>query len=201
MSRGKIRVSVWAALLWAFLYDLSDPAVLAALLLPAAVHELGHVAALRLMGLRIDSLRLELKGFCIGYSGYTGAMGHALAALCGPVAGLWYAWAASWLGNRLGSSWLCLSAGVSLLLSLFNLLPAMPLDGGRILDCLARALLGERRGALLTEGAGLLVGGALLAAGLWLMFEGWGAALAVAALWMLLYQENERGLVNGGELL
>lgn len=201
MNKSKLKISAGAILLAALIYYMGDTSTIAAVLLPAAVHELGHVAALRLMGLRINGFRIELRGFCIEYAGYTGAMGHALAAACGPVAGLWYAWVASWLGNRLDSSWLCLSAGVSLLLSGFNLLPALPLDGGRVLAHLSRAVLGNRRGAWLTEAVGLAIGAVMLSAGVWQMLHGQGIALALAAVWLLLYQENERGIVKGREIL
>ena len=201
MRRDRLKVSAGAVLLAALIYYIGDASAIAAVLLPAAVHELGHVAALRLMGLRINGFRIELKGFCIDYAGYTGAMGHALAAFCGPMVGLWYAWAASWLGNRLDSSWLCLSAGVSLLLSAFNLLPALPLDGGRVLAHLSRAVLGDRRGAWLTEAVSLAVGAVMLSSGVWQMLHGQGIALALAAVWLLIYQENERGIVKNREVL
>ena len=201
MRGKKLSVSAGAVLLAALVYYLYDLETVAAVLVPAATHELGHLAALNLLGLRVNGFRAELKGFCIDYSGYTGAMGHALAAAAGPMAGLWYAWAASMAGNRLDSDWLCLSAGVSLLLSLFNLLPALPLDGGRILEHLAGAFLGDKQGALLTETVGAVVGAVLLAAGVLLMMHGRGIALALAAIWMLLYQDNRRGLVKGKEML
>ena len=201
MRGKKLSVSAGAVLLAALVYYLYDLETVAAVLVPAAVHELGHLAALHLLGLHVNGFRAELKGFCIDYSGYTGAMGHALAAAAGPMAGLWYAWGASVAGNKLDSSWLCLSAGVSLLLSLFNLLPALPLDGGRIMEHLAVAFLGDRRGALLTETVGAAVGAVLLAFGVILMLHGGGIAPALAAIWVLLYQDNQRGLVKEKEML
>ena len=183
----------------AMLLYLGSLGEIAAVLLPVLVHELGHAAALALLGLRIRQVRFELRGFCIEYYGDCSAVGHAFAAFAGPLAGLVWAIAASARGN--GADWLTLSAGVSVLLSLFNLLPALPLDGGRILLALSCALWGERRGARLTEGASLLTGALLLGAGVWLLLRGRGAALLTAAVWLLLFQEDGRGLVKRREMI
>lgn len=201
MKRERFQVSAGAALLAAGIYYIGDPSVIAAVLLPVLVHELGHLIVLRLLGLRVCGFRMELKGFCIDYRGYTGAAGHALAAAAGPAAGLVYAWAASTAGSRLNHDWLCLSAGASLILSVFNLLPALPLDGGRILAQLSCAVLGQPRGTRLTERCGFAVGALLLAGGIWMMLAGRGAALCLAATWLLLYQEGGQGIVKSGEIL
>ena len=142
-----------------------------------------------------------MKGCCIDYSGYTGAMGHVLAAAAGPLAGISYAVMAATLSARLELPWLSLSAGISLLLSLFNLLPALPLDGGRIFSALACALLGEQTGAAVTDALGLALGVLLLSAGILAMLHGHGIALALAAIWLLLYQESALGLVKKREMI
>lgn len=201
MNRKNCYFSTGALLLAAAAYYLCDGAVLIAILVPVAVHELGHAAALQMLGFRIRGFRAELKGFCMDYYGYSGALGHAVAAAAGPAAGLIYAGAASWAGSTYGSDWLCLSAGISLLLSAFNMLPALPLDGGRIFAELSRAFLGDKRGELLSDAVGLVTAAALLAAGIWMMMDGKGLALAAAATWVLLYQDNAAGIVKKREIL
>lgn len=89
----------------------------------------------------------------------------------------------------------------ALLLSAFNCLPALPLDGGRITANLAIAFLGNRRGGRFAELTSLMTGAALLGAGFWLMYLGRGAALTVAAIWLLMYQESGQGIVKSRELL
>ena len=199
--RERIRIGFSAALPAALFLLLCRAGEIAAVLLPAICHELGHVLALWLLGLHIRSFRMELRGFCIEYYGNCSAVGHMLAAAAGPFAGFAWALGASTLGQRFGHDWLSLSAGVSLLLSMFNLLPALPLDGGRIVLALSCALLGERRGERVTEAISLFIGAALLGAGVWLVLRQRGVAVLAAAIWLLLYQENWRGLVKRGEMI
>ena len=199
--RERFRICLGAALPAALLLLIGSAEELSAILLPALFHELGHLLALWLLGLHVRQIRVELRGFCIEYYGGCSAVGHALAAAAGPLAGLAWGFAASALGERMRVDWLSLSAGVSILLSLFNLLPALPLDGGRIVLALSCAALGEKRGERVTEGLSLFVGAALLACGFWLMLRRRGLAVLAAAIWLLLYQENGRGLVKRWEMI
>lgn len=186
MIRKGFGISAPAAVAAALVYYLAPVDKFMAVLLPVLIHELGHVLALRLLGLRISCFRIELKGLCIEYRGYTGAIGHVLAAAAGPALGLLYALAASLLAERPQSHWLELTAGISLLLSAFNLLPAFPLDGGMILYHLLAALWGEATAARVADGVSLAVGTLLLGLGAYIMFLGYGLALELAAVWLLL---------------
>ena len=201
MSKSRLHISAGAVLAAALLYFFLDTATLWAIALPAAAHELGHVIALHLMGLRIRGFRAEMKGLCINYSGFCGTAGHIFAAAAGPLAGLLYAFAASWWAKLFDNDTAALSAGISLLLSLFNLLPVLPLDGGRIFSRIACMSLGYGRGERLTKNLGLALSGAALAAGLLLMWQGMGAGLALAAIWLLLAQPEEEGIVKRKEIL
>lgn len=201
MRMGKFEPEAAALLLTAALLYILPPESISALLLPMAAHELGHLAMIALLGLRVRSLRLEPKGLCLEYVGEPGTMGHILVAVAGPAAGFLYAWAASRLSGYTGQSWLSLTAGLSLLLSCYNLLPALPLDGGRVLLHLSCALLGEGPGRRLTELSGLTLGFGLMGLGVWLLMRGRGAALLLAAVWLLLSQENARGLVKKREIV
>ncbi len=181
MSRSRIRVSEGAAFLAAALVFLLRREELAALLPALLAHELGHLAAILALRLRVSEFRAELGGFTIEYAGETGPAGRALIAAAGPLAGLLYALAVS----RLGGELFCLSAGLSLLLSLFNLLPALPLDGGRICAALAELLPDPGRGERLCRALGAGTGLALLFLGLRLLLRGRGAALALSGAWLL----------------
>ena len=199
--RERLAIGFGALLSAGLFCYLGSPGEIGAIALAVFFHELGHILALRLLGLRIRRVRLEMRGFCIEYYGEAGALSHALAALSGPFAGLGWAVGAALLGKRLDADWLSLSSGVSLLLSVFNLLPALPLDGGRIMLTLSCALAGEQKGERVTEALSLFIGASLLAFGIWLMIGGPGIGVLCAAIWLLLYQENGRGLVNQTEMI
>lgn len=186
MRREKVSVSAGAALLLSALYLLLGWDMLLIIALPAAAHELGHVLALRAQGAKIRRIRAEMTGLCMTYTGDLSPAGQWCAAFAGPAAGALYALAASFLGGRLGSTVLEKSAGVSIIFTAFNLLPAMPLDGGRMLISLLQAFPSKAEAAL--EITGLASGIALLLGGLYMVCRGWGMALEIAGIWLLLSQ-------------
>ena len=64
MAKRRLSISPAAALLGALLYCTASFSELAAILAPAIVHELGHIVALRLYGLRIRRITADLRGLC-----------------------------------------------------------------------------------------------------------------------------------------
>ena len=182
MTRGeRLLLSFAAVLLWVYGRSLRRPLELPALLLPAAVHELCHVISLLLGGCRVRSIRPEAMGLCIRYQAPASEGVQLASALAGPFGGLVYA-LALW---RAEAPWLRLSAEWSLLLSLYNLLPILPLDGGRAFLHLARLRWGEERAQAWSRGLGLLFLIPLLGGGLFCLCRGLGSAPLIAGLWLL----------------
>jgi Zn-dependent protease/CBS domain-containing protein len=158
-------------------------------------HELGHAIVARRLGVKVDGITLWIFGGVARLKGDAATPGTEVKiAIAGPLVSLALAilfgaatFALDASGGPVliegGIAWL---AGTNATLLLFNLIPAFPLDGGRLL----RAWLWQRSGdkyratsgaarlgricAFLMIGLGLLslfTNGAI--SGLWLIFLGW----------------------------
>lgn len=106
------------------------------------VHELGHVAELRRQGVPASApLFIPFLGAVIGMKQLPDdAWKEARVALAGPIVGSLGA-AALWIvGESTGSDLLIALAFVGFFLNLFNLIPVVPLDGGRAAAALHPAL-------------------------------------------------------------
>ncbi|MFZ6744011.1 site-2 protease family protein [Undibacterium sp. JH2W] len=115
-----------------------------------ALHEAGHWLAMKLAGFR------DVQVFFIpGMGGVTSGekhearpLTHMLVYLAGPMPGLILSLASfaliAWQPDLLNTTWgpyLSMAALASLLVNGFNLLPVLPLDGGRIIELLIVARL------------------------------------------------------------
>lgn len=188
----RVRLSPGFLLLAAVLAVLDGEGVLLWAALAAAVHELGHYAAVRLQGGAVKELRLTVSGgemaldrrYPLTYAG------ELLAILAGPGASLLLAMGALRLGNGREEGWLL--AGLSLCLGWFNLLPVWPLDGGRALLLILAGFLPHDTAAAGVRLCSLALGTGLLAGGISLLARGGGATLAIMGCWLLLCQLRER---------
>ena len=172
MHRVKWDISAGAVLLFALMYFFDGSGIVSAALPAVLVHELGHVLFLRLRGKRLTRVRVALSGLVLDYAGSLYGLDALLCCGAGPLFGLVYAAAASAAQSR----FFRLSGTVSLLLSLFNLLPVLPLDGGRIVAALAGVGSARRLSRILAA--------ALLAAGAVLMAWCGAYSLLLAGAWL-----------------
>ena len=164
------------------------------------MHEFGHALAAKREGVEIEGITLWLFGGVAKFKGmFPSAGAEFRIAIAGPLVSLvlgalfvLVAWkaalpevadaVAAWLGY------------INLTLLVFNLLPALPLDGGRVLRSALWAIKGDLAWAthiasLIGRGFGYLfiIGGVGLViwqsaySGLWLAFIGWFLLQAAAA--------------------
>lgn len=145
----------------------------------AVIHELGHAIAIFLCGGKIDGIYLSITGAVLKQSRCLGYGQECLISLAGPAAGL----AAAWIFSGYP-----MLAGANLLLSLFNSLPILPLDGG----CAIRSLLGLLPPVASDIGQNILLLCSTAAA---MVLTAFGAALLVYT------GQNASALAVGGFLL
>lgn len=92
------------------------------------VHELCHICAVYFMGGRIDGISVGVNGICINSAPLSDGK-RLFAILCGPIGGL----LPTLLSSRFPRLAIC-----CWVLSVYNLLPFLPLDGGRALKILIK---------------------------------------------------------------
>jgi len=183
LKMGKIRVGPETALLLAASLLVLTPGEALAVLLAAALHEAGHLAAVALCGGKVDSVRAGAGGLEITYGGGSRSyLSDALCAAAGPGAGILAAAAASAAEKWLAAPGAGFFAGASLALSLFNLLPASVLDGGKILYAAAAPAFGPQNAEKIRRWADLSVCAALFAAGAYVFLRcSWNPAVLICA--------------------
>jgi Zn-dependent protease len=176
-------------------------------------HEIGHALVARRAGLRVRSITLWLLGGVAQLEDEPASPGDELrVAVVGPAVSLalavGFGLAAAALSVVGGpvlvvavAAWLALA---NVLLGLFNLLPAAPLDGGRVLRGLLWRRHGSRvRASVAATRAGVWVGAGLIGYGLLGAFTGWGIGTLWTALigWFLITaarQERDLAVLGHG---
>ena len=179
--RFSLEVRPGAVVLLSGLYFLLPLRWCARLALTVTVHELGHCAALILCGAQVCGLRMEGCGLVLRCTPTEGALRTVTAALAGPAAGAGLFCILRGLGY-------IACAELSLLFSCVNLLPVLPLDGGRALYAALSALAGERAAERTLDVLGLVLPVALMVLGLALFARGFGLAPGVFGAWLALLQ-------------
>ena len=182
------------------------------------LHELGHALQARRDGMQIDGITLWLFGGVARFSGmFPSAGAEFRIAIAGPLVSL--ALGAGFVGAAFipgipepvdgACSWL---GFINLALLVFNLLPALPLDGGRVLRAALWQWKGDLRGAtrLAARGGrvlafamiGLGIAGTAvfgLVSGLWLAVIGWFLLQASAA--ETRYVESPASMLRVGDMM
>lgn len=137
-----MRVSAGFLLLLAAVTLVSGVRMTAAVVLAAAVHELGHMAVVYMCGGRIGGVSLGAAGAELRVEGELSYLEDAAVALSGPLAGGLLAFGAGCLSELAGGEFLCELCAVSVLYTTFNLLPMGSMDGGGALYALSCQFFG-----------------------------------------------------------
>ncbi len=186
-----------------FAPDLSGAAYLLAALSTAALflgsivaHELGHSIIAQRNGIEVRGITLFALGGVASLESEPDNPGAAARiALAGPavsvaigLGALAFAWIA---GATTGASllvaafaWLGL---INLALAVFNMIPALPLDGGRVLQAALWKRNGQRHPATITAASwGRRLGWVIVAFGLWQFFTAGSGLLTALVGWFVI---------------
>lgn len=163
-------------------------------------HELGHAVQARREGMEIEGITLWLFGGVARFKGMFPSAGAELRiAVAGPLVslalGVGFVLVAAFAGLPAEADGVFAWLGyINIFLLLFNLLPALPLDGGRVLRSALWALRGDFGAATrISAGVGRGFGYAFIAGGLamtiftdavsgiWLAFIGWFLLVAAGS--------------------
>jgi Zn-dependent protease len=153
------------------------------------LHELGHALVARKLGVHVSGIELSFFGGAAKMENMPRRPNHEIAiAVAGPIVSLVLAGAGLGLGALFSSQVIGLIGWINLVIAGFNLIPALPMDGGRIL----RALLARKLGYLRATDASVVVarvftiafGVVGLAAGMYQLL------LLAPFLWMMTSQEQ-----------
>ena len=152
--------------------------LLPAALCAAAMHELGHCAAIWAVNGRITLLRLSAVGAELRLEGTLSYRQELICALAGPIVNLVMACCSACAGWEV-------FAGINLALCVLNLLPISALDGGRIVSCISAVFLGPEAGGRICSCMDCLFGVAMVLGGAVLFLGGGSITLLLVAVWLL----------------
>ena len=176
MAGLALTVSPGFILLAAALYFAGGIGALAAFLAAALAHELGHLTALFLAGASIRGIRVTACGPVIDYAGPLTRREEMGVVAAGPLAGLFFA-ALCFITDI---PFLIYTGAIALLAAMFNLLPVLPMDGGRLAQYMLESVMPERTAAVILRLTGTLCAAGVFMTGIYIR----SIAAAAAGIWM-----------------
>ncbi|WP_422933068.1 site-2 protease family protein [Sinomonas sp. P47F7] len=180
------------------------------LLLSVLVHELAHALSARAFGWPSQKIVLNLWGGHTQFEAFTASPGRSVVvALAGPAANFVLAGAAWILVNTLVLTGVAdilsnIFMWANFLIGLFNVLPGLPLDGGRIVESIVwRATGSQERGTIAAGWAGRIVVAGIVFFGLvlpWLQGQGLDISFTLVMLLVaaFLWQGASASIRNAG---
>ena len=195
---GNIHCSYPFVFMLAFLVAFDSGGDLLLLLAAATLHELGHLLAIGTQGGQVQTIRLTAGGMVIEYNGSRlSYLADTAVALAGPTASFLGALALGRLASWCWPEPLTYLAGLSLMLGLFNLMPVLPLDGGRALYALLCLVRCPQDAEQICGALGRLCSCLLLVLGGWLLIRFENPSLLLISFLLLLGEGDKNTLQSG----
>jgi Zn-dependent protease len=154
------------------------------------LHELGHALVARRLGVHVSGIELSFLGGAAKMMQMPRSANHEIAiAAAGPAVSLMLGGAGLGLGALLHAPFIAMIGWINLVIAGFNLIPALPMDGGRIL----RALLTRRMDFVRATEAAVVVARAVTVAFVvfGLVFAWYQLVLLAPFLWIMSTRERD----------
>ena len=177
------------AIVFVWMGGIAGLAVVALVFGSVLLHELGHAVVARRLGVQVSGIELNFFGGAAKMVALPRSANHEIAiAAAGPAVSLVLAGLGFGLGAVLHAPLFVLIGWINLVIAGFNLIPALPMDGGRIL----RALLTRKMDFVSATDAAVRVARvAAVGFGLFGVFTGGFQLLLLAPiLWLMGTQER-----------
>lgn len=142
----KIKISIPFLCLIALMYMLDFRSAFLPTLFAVLIHELSHIAAIKLCGGTVDEIDIRAFGIRANVPElrFMSYKKEIIIAAAGPCAGILTAMGAAATADMFNINSLDYFIGVNIVITAINLIPVYPLDGGRIVLSLALMLLPMR---------------------------------------------------------
>lgn len=137
------------------------------------MHELSHAFTAWAVGMRIEAMEIQPFGFVARLSGKISPMDEFAVAASGPLFSIITACVAAYATNYIFDKTNILNEFIrfNIILGILNLIPAMPLDGGRMLKSVLERFLPSNRALMISVWPGIIFGLALTAFGIYIIVD------------------------------
>ena len=202
----KVRLSIGALFCFALCIVLGEGVSLFLSVLALSLHEAAHWIAAKNTGRAPNALSIYPFGAVMRLSDAPNRDGEWVIALAGPLGSLVAAAATYALLSALpdAEAFLQPFARLNLVIGTVNLLPAFPLDGGRVAKAILLRMLNERAARAVAIVFTVLIGAAFFAAGVYLLVRGvpaWTLIVLPPHLILALFREWEQPSGTVGAVL
>lgn len=190
IGKTELHIHVTAAIMPVFMLMAGLAAEYAAAFFSMLLHELSHVFAARICGVKAGSVSVTILGFsAVLPDGGCSRLEKLLICLAGPAFNL-ALFAVSLLLGRLVPGdpyFLRLLSASNLFFALMNLLPALPLDGGRLVLMLLAGNIGMLAAGRVMRGLAAAVSAIIVIAGGYQLYSSpYNASLIIIGLYIML---------------
>lgn len=178
----ELYISPASAITAAVFFYVTDMYVVLAALLSIIVHETGHLLMIRAYKEKIRHISIEPFGLSIECTGAAAEKEKLLCALAGPAAGMLIIIICDFFPS---SDFLSRISELSLIFTLVNLLPCLPLDGGNALNSILMICFSDKNAERIMRAFSETAVIFLLLIGIVLIFYDSGLPLILFAVYLI----------------